>query len=328
MELNPKISVIMPVYNTPENEFREAIESILKQTFEDFELIIIDDCSKDYIKTIVDSYNDSRIVYLRNEKNLGLIGAPNRALEIARGKYIARMDSDDISLPTRFETQFNYLENHPETDILGSSFKKIPKNKVIKFPLDNDTIRYTMIFSHNCICHSTAMIRKSAMDKYNIRYEKGNEVCEDYGLWLKFIEDLKYENLDEILVLYRWYISNISKRKTLAQSAGAQKLMFKAQANHFNINADEQIKIIDKYINNQIVTYKDLSNLMNYIADIKTRLQAEKPNTAYNVNRVFFKDFLKKCVTDINFINILFSKELNGIINLTLFEKIGMILGI
>ena len=327
MELETKISVIMPVYNTDEKEFREAIESILNQTLQDFELIIVDDCSKDYIKKTVDSYTDSRIVYLRNEKNLGLIGTPNRALDIARGKYIARMDSDDISVPQRLEIQFNYMEQHPEIDILGSAFEKIPKNQVVKFPTDNETIKYTMIFSHNCICHSTAMIRKSAMDKHNIRYDYENDVCEDYGMWLKHIEDLKYENLEDVLVEYRWNTSNISKRKTYIQSAGSQKIMFKAQARHFNLDYDDVIKVINKYCDDKIITSNDLIEILNFALHNKSLLDKERPQTPYNLNRVFFKDFLKKCVSDVNFIKILFSKELDSIIKLTFFEKIGMILG-
>ena len=323
-----KISVIMPVYNTDEKEFRAAIESILNQTLKEFELIIIDDCSKEYIKKTVDSYNDSRIIYLRNETNLGLIGTPNRALDIARGKYVARMDSDDISDFKRFEIQYKYMEEHPDIDILGSAFKKIPKNQIIKFPLDNENIKYTMIFSHNCICHSTSIIRKTTMDKYNIRYSHENDVCEDYGMWLKYVDDVKYENLEDVLVNYRWYNSNISKKKTLIQSAGSQKLMFKAQAKHFNINCNEALEVIDRYCNNKIIITKDLIDILNLATQAKNLLKKERPQTAYSMNRVFFKDFLRKCVTDISFIKILFSKKLDNIIKLTIFEKIGMIIGI
>ena len=327
MELSPKISVIMPVYNTAEKDFKEAIESILNQDFSDFELIIIDDCSKDYIRNIVEGYNDKRIIYLRNEKNLGLVGTPNRALKIAKGKYIARMDSDDISNPQRLRVQFDYMENNPQTDILGSSFIKIPKNEIINFPIDNEKIKYTMIFSHNCICHSTAIIRKSTMDKYGIKYDEQNDVCEDYGLWLKHIEELTYHNLQDVLVKYRWYLSNTSKRKKMIQSAGSQKLMFNAQAKHFNINCDKIIKSIEKYCNNKVVTSKDLIEIINFILQIKDLLNKENPQAVYNVNRVFFKDFLRKCISDITFIKIIFSKQLDSIIKLTFFEKIGMIIG-
>ena len=101
----PKISVIMPAYNA-EKYLREAIDSILGQTFTDFELIVINDCSRDDTEQIILSYQDPRIVYLKNEKNLGVAGTLNRGLEVARGAYIARMDADDRSVPDRFGYDF------------------------------------------------------------------------------------------------------------------------------------------------------------------------------------------------------------------------------
>jgi glycosyltransferase involved in cell wall biosynthesis len=108
----PKISVIMPTYNA-EKYLREAMDSILAQSFKDFELIVINDCSADGTEQIVLSYQDPRIVYLKNEKNLGVAGTLNRGLQVANGKYIARMDSDDRSVPERFEKQLAYLEENP-----------------------------------------------------------------------------------------------------------------------------------------------------------------------------------------------------------------------
>ena len=123
----PKISVIMPAYNA-EQYISEAIESILGQTFADFEFIIIDDGSSDSTSGIIASYKDSRIRYFRNEKNLGIVGALNRGLALAAGEYIARMDADDISLPERFQTQCAYMEKHPDVGVCGTAIKVFGKN--------------------------------------------------------------------------------------------------------------------------------------------------------------------------------------------------------
>ena len=327
MELKPKISVIMPVYNTPEEEFRQSLESIFNQTYKDFELIIIDDCSKGNIQEIIESYADTRTIYIRNEKNLGVTGSLNKGLEIVRGEFIARMDSDDISLPDRFEKQIAYFENNPNISILGTAIEKFPKKEIVKFPLEDNEIKYTLIFSHSCLAHPSIMIRKSAVDEYKIRYSEKNVVCEDYGLWLELCDKLNFANLDEVLLKYRWHKNSISKRKTLIQSAGSQKLMIKAQAKYFGIDSADAINVIDKHMENKIITSNDLNMLLNFILQSKYLLEKEKPEFKYGVNRVFFKDFLRKCVTDIDFIKILFSQELNEIIKLTGTEKIGMILG-
>lgn len=327
MELNPKISVIMPVYNTPEEELRESIESILKQTFSDFEFIIIDDCSKNNVKSVIDSYHDNRIRYIRNQKNLGVTGALNVGINNSRANFIARMDSDDISLPQRLEKQLEFLEKNPDIGLISANFLKFPKNEEIKLPTTDEEIKHTLIFSHNCICHPAVMINRSQIPQEELKYNEKEKVCEDYGLWLKLIKYTSFSNIDDVLLKYRWHKNSISKRKTFIQSAGSQRLMFMAQGEYFNTDSANVIAIIDKYSNNNIVTSKDLKLLICFVQEIMYKLKESGIKVGYSLNRVFFKDFLKKCVSDINFIKILFSKELNEIIKLTLFEKIGMILG-
>ncbi|MBR4927772.1 MAG: glycosyltransferase, partial [Alphaproteobacteria bacterium] len=105
-----KVSVLMPIYRTQESYLRTAIESILNQTYWDYEFLILDDCPEDDREDIVKSYNDPRIVYMRNDKNLGITRSRNKLIELAKGDYLATMDHDDISLPTRFEKQVVYLD--------------------------------------------------------------------------------------------------------------------------------------------------------------------------------------------------------------------------
>lgn len=326
--MRPLVSVIMPVYNTPERILREAIESILNQTLKSFEFIIIDDCSKKSIQPVVESYNDERIIFIRNKQNLGVTGAPNIGLDNARGVYIARMDSDDISYPDRFEKQVEYLENNPDIDILGCAFEKFPKKRITKLPLDDAAIKCAMIFNYNAICHPSVMLRKSTIDRLNVRYEKQHEVCEDYGVWLKYVNEVKFANLDDVLLRYRWNGNNISKRKTHIQSANTQILMFKAQGEYFELPCKQAINSVEKCRDNKIVTSKDLKIINDFIMKVKNRLRAEKPECIYNVNRNFYKIFLKRCVSDVSFLQMLFSRELDSIIKLSIFEKLGMIIGI
>lgn len=327
MELNPKISVIMPVYNTPEHELREAIESILNQTFDDFEFIIIDDCSKNDVKSVIESYHNNKIRYIRNQQNLGVTGALNVGIENAKAQYIARMDSDDISLPQRLEKQLAFLEKNPDIGVVSSAFLKFPKNEEIKLPQNDEEIKQTLVFSHNCICHPAVMINRSQIPQEELKYNIDDKICEDYGLWLRLVKYTKFSNLDDVLLNYRWHKNSISKKKTFIQSSGSQRLMFLAQASHFNLSCDDVIKVIDRYSTNKIITSVDLITLLNFIIHIKLLLSQESPNVPYSVNRVFFKDFLRVCVSDLTFIKILFSKELDDVIKLTIFEKIGMIIG-
>jgi glycosyltransferase involved in cell wall biosynthesis len=124
--MNPKVSVVMPAYNA-ERFVREALDSVLNQSFSDFELIIVDDCSKDGTWQILTEYAaaDPRVVLVHNEQNLGEAGARNSGLQVARGEYIAAMDADDVLLPDRLMLQVNYLDAHPEVGVLAGQAIRI-----------------------------------------------------------------------------------------------------------------------------------------------------------------------------------------------------------
>ncbi len=202
----PKVSVIMPVYNTKEEYLREAIESILNQTYNDFEFIIVNDGSTNNAEEVILSYKYERIKYVKQE-NSGVAAALNKGLEKADGEYIARMDSDDISLPERFEKQVNFLDNNCDIAILGTAFELFGK--------ENFTISHMMYpkildFYHGCFLgHPTVMFRKSEFDKYGLKYNP-NYKCEDYELWSRAIKVLKICNLPDILLKYRTHDKNIS----------------------------------------------------------------------------------------------------------------------
>ncbi len=207
---NPKISVLMPVYKTPESYLKEAIESILNQTFTDFEFLILDDCPEQSVERIVKFYRDERIKYYKNEKNLGISASRNRLMDLAKGEYLAVMDHDDIALPERLAKEIAFLEAHSDVGVVGTWYERFPNKKVKKKYVINSQIERDLM--SNCsILHPSAMIRKSVLLENNIRYEAEFSPAEDYMLWVRLIGKTKFANIPEVLLKYRDYAGNTSK---------------------------------------------------------------------------------------------------------------------
>lgn len=167
-----KISVLMPVYNTPENYLREAVESILAQTCADFEFLILNDASTDdNVEKVINSYDDKRIRYWQNDRNLGISLSRNKLIGLSRGEYLAVFDHDDVSLPERLEKQAAFLDAHPEVGVVGCWYRILgTENKVSRFPAEDAEIKEIMVNSC-CICHPASMIRRSVLVEHNIGYE-------------------------------------------------------------------------------------------------------------------------------------------------------------
>ena len=209
----PKVSVCLAVYKTNPEYLKECIESILNQTYSDFEFLIVDDCPEDKeCEKIIQSYKDERIKYYRNEKNLGISGTRNRLLDLATGEYIAVMDHDDISLPKRFEKEVAYLDSHPECGVVSANIERFPKKSVSHHPEMNLDIKRELMHS-NIIAHTAMMIRKSILDKDNIRYEEDFSPAEDYQLVLRLIQYTMFYNIQEILVKYRFLENNTTNKQ-------------------------------------------------------------------------------------------------------------------
>lgn len=203
----PAVSVLMPVYNA-DKFLNQAINSILNQTFVDFEFIIINDGSQDKTKEIINNYRDARIVYLENSTNEGLVYSLNKGISAAKGKYIARMDADDIALKDRLQMQVGFFELNVNTLVLATTIKLINEN--------NENIGY---WSHdiqhispesirgflpvnNCIAHPTVMIKADVLKKY--KYNISQKLSEDYDLWLRLSADkIAIYKLKEPLLLHR-----------------------------------------------------------------------------------------------------------------------------
>lgn len=211
---SPLVSVIMPVFNA-ERFLRQAVDSIIHQQYQDFEFLIIDDGSTDGSGDILRDYlrQDKRIRLFQQPVNQGLITALNIGLSTAQGKYIARMDADDISLPDRFSRQVEYLEAHPEVGVLGSKIRYIDETDtlgLIPVSFHGDvSIRWHALFE-SPFFHPVVMFRKELVDRYNFRYDPHTLHSEDYDLWRRFLLKTKGENLKDILLYYRIHPESLS----------------------------------------------------------------------------------------------------------------------
>lgn len=224
--MKPLVSVVMSVYNG-EKYLEEAINSILNQTFKDFEFIIINDCSTDRTSEILQSYNDVRIKIINNENNVGLTKSLNKGLKIARGQYVARMDADDISMPERLEKQVSFMVSCSEIGVLGTNAFQIGiHNQELGpiypncFPLKNEAIKKELEKGLNYIIHGSVMFRKMLLTQvtgYNPLYK----VSQDYDLWLRMMDLTDFENFSERLYCWRVSPDNINSSKRYLQNASA-----------------------------------------------------------------------------------------------------------
>ena len=207
----PKVSVFIPAYNV-EKYIAEAIQSILDQTFTDFELIVINDGSTDKTSEIVKSFNDPRIVFIENKENQKLVRVRNQGLEMARGEYLALMDADDISMPQRLAKQVAFLDANPEVGILGtdSLIWDTANPEKSYFLEEPETMDYVCVMKGGRPHHPTAMLRMSVIKQHNFRYNLDYFCCHDYELWSRMVRVTKIANLQEYLLKYRWHGENIS----------------------------------------------------------------------------------------------------------------------
>lgn len=211
----PTISVIMSVYRPVEIYLRKAIESILRQAFHDFEFIIILDGLDEKAYRIVNSYQDERIIIYQNHLNLGLTKSLNLGLQQSRGKYIARMDADDIASANRLEEQFEYMEANPDVAVCGSYAKNIGLKGFTPqlISSDDEILKIRMMFYNAGIIHPTAFIRKQFLTAYNIKYDETILRSQDYALWVDILQYGKIKLLPKVLLGYRRHDEQIISSK-------------------------------------------------------------------------------------------------------------------
>lgn len=209
-----RVTVLMPAYNVGAY-IKEAIESVLAQTFKDFTLLVIDDCSTDNTAEVVHSFSDPRIRYEKNEHNLGLAENLNRGLELSDTELCARMDGDDIAEPNWLETGVKILDTHPEVGICSFGFQFFgTKTSVVRFPEHNEDSKAQMLFGCTVI---VPVFRRSVMAENGLRYSTEAFPAEDYDMWSRCYRVTQVYNVQQTMFHYRMHETQISTSKRIAQ---------------------------------------------------------------------------------------------------------------
>ncbi|MER2493229.1 glycosyltransferase family 2 protein [Catenovulum sediminis] len=206
------VSVVLPVYNG-ERFLSEAIESILRQSYPNFELIVINDGSIDGTGSILSKYLgvDSRVKVIEQE-NKGIVSALNEGISRSKGEYIARMDADDIAYSNRLEEQVNFLERNSDYVLVGSFYKILGTDKLVTVPCGDLDCRALLLFT-SCLAHPTAMFRRSTIAKHKLCYDKNLQYVEDYDLWVRIARFGKIGNVPKALLAYRLHGNQITQTK-------------------------------------------------------------------------------------------------------------------
>lgn len=273
----PAISVLMPVWNTHIAHLNAAINSILRQSFTDFEFIILNDSPYNKeLKAAIGNFNDPRIKYYENPQTLGIAKSYNRLIDIAGTEYVAIMNHDDISLPERLQKQYEYLQDHPEIGLVGTAYKKfgeLNRFKVIHSPLDNAQIKSLLLFKAP-ILHPTIMFRRSLLVEHAIRYNENFISLNDRQLYFEIGKYAKLASLPDTLYKYRFHKDMTSKRLKY-EIGNEQKIFHQLWFAENNIClSDTEKEIFDDYITTGRCRIKD-AEILHQIKNILEKLSAE-----------------------------------------------------
>ena len=302
MNRNPEISVVMPVYNG-ELFIKEAMESILNQTYNDFEFLIVYDESTDGTLSIIQEFQeqDARVVLINGDKE-GISGALNKGIKEAKGKYIARMDADDISLPIRFEKQISHMQNL-ELDICGGHSLLIDSDGTINgigvMPRSHDLCGLSLMFRVP-FPHPSVIIRKRFLIDNSLEYGQSKyRIAEDFDMWVRmFIAGAKFGNIDDIVIRYRVLNNSLSAKNTAGSQRDVRSLvrMFRLEKReylsdvikHLDINllSEEEKSLVARYLINKFMTKFGIFGLYK-LKDI--RLKNIVITLLSEINRLLFK---------------------------------------
>lgn len=265
MKNESKVSVVMSVYNG-EKYLREAIDSVLNQTFKDFEFIIINDGSTDETQEILESYNDSRIILI-HQKNMGLTKSLNKGIALAKGEYIARQDADDISMPERLEKQIEFLKHHKSIILLGTAAQIIDEKGVhlytTEYPCDYSSIRKAMKHN-NYFIHGSVMFRRQYFFEVG-GYRELFFTAQDCDLWLRFIERFEAANLATPLYKKRFDILSYSFKNLVSQKRMATFARQLARVRKKGISETSLIKRLKNFLDSPLtlVEKREIINIYN-----------------------------------------------------------------
>lgn len=322
---NGLISVIMSTKDTECNVLKLAIESILRQTYKNFEFIIISDGSeKDF--RIIKEYKDDRIKILKNEESIGLTKSLNRALKIAKGEYIARMDSDDISLKNRFKVQIAFLEKNKDVDICSTYGIYIGEKKGYKIDIFNKiNDKKAELLINNSILHPAAMIRAKFLKENNLEYNESFKYSQDYDLWARSCQITNIDIIPKFCMKYRIHKNQISIIKKNEQRELCKKI-YEYNLGKLNINDIEKKVEFLFFLSRKTDKEYSKQEILSFIEEI---LNLNKKYNVYNEkslkNVLYYKYYIIKhkefnfkenikIILKINFMNMIFKKVVYNLI--------------
>jgi len=295
MDNLPLVSVTIPVYNAGKF-LKETIESVLSQTYRNFELILVNDASTDNSKNLILSYSDPRIIYLENPTNSGIVKTRNNGLTQAKGKYIAILDADDISLPQRLEKQVAFLEAHSDYGLCGTFYEVIDTNGNFSVRIEvpsSFTDIHTFLLFNNCFCHSSVMIRAELIK--NSQFTQGYDIIEDYEMAYRLSAVTKLSNIPLFITKYRVHGTNqtITRADRLTN---LRKKMDERILTDLKINFTEQeLASHSNFINSHYTFFKssrELEQLENWLMKLYNFLEEKKEYNMELVARIFIKRWI------------------------------------
>ena len=254
----PRVTVLMPVYNAAAT-VREAVDSVLAQTYGDFEFLIIDDGSSDETARIVRSYDDPRIRSESNGQNLGVVRTLNKGLDLARGEYLVRMDADDVSLPDRLARQVAFMDEHPTVGACGSWVVTMGDKTadILRYPCAPEDIKAHLLF-YNVIVHPSVCLRQAAFPANELRYDEGFPHAEDFELWQRACRAFPLANIDRVLLRHRIHEHSVTRRNQSAQAETLRRIDYRSLM-ELGIDPDEEQLSLHRRISEYGQNYRDLA---------------------------------------------------------------------
>ena len=326
----PLISVVMPVYNC-ERFVGEAIDSILNQTNKNFELIIVNDGSTDHSEKVILSFNDERIKYIRNQVNAGPSFATNRGFSLAKGKYVAGADSDDIYKPERLQKQVDYMENNHNVDILSSGYEAFgSENYVFRRTYNNNQIRsyflWAMLIPNPCF-----VIRRSLLLKHNLRFDESIMAGQDYEFWerVSCFTKAHYYITNDILFKYRVHKNSISfKRNIIAQKTIGivrERQLKRLLGNSYHPN---HLQNLEMTYSGNINSFKEIASSLSFLKTIKTANRKKQMYDSDDFNKYIKSKYIMVCKRGV-YISKIGSLKIHEVVFLPfVFGKYFMSLGV
>jgi glycosyltransferase involved in cell wall biosynthesis len=291
-----RVSVILPVFNA-EKYVSEAVNSILNQTYTDFELVAIDDGSTDNSLNILKSFDDPRVIIIQNDGNLGLIKTLNKGIELAKGEYLARMDADDISMPKRFEKQVKLLDGNPDIGVCSTWIDFFgDDNETIRFPVDHKEIFFRFLLGVQ-VGHANSVIRRDLLKNLNIRYDSNFLHSEDTNLWVSLLPYTRFTNIPEVLYRYRKYKEQVTQVYTKEVNDSfhrAINIHFRNILKLFSISCDDTFELFPTTKTDK--TYLDRFEFISQEMILQNSLQkCFNDSLVKSVILQLWKDKLRKC---------------------------------